>query len=127
MTQEKIDYMRKVELPFICQNLRDKNIDVNEKRIEEFEKDFNELLDFASRELFYQTYISDSIDRFEILLKENQKRLAKIEMLVKPQEIIIDKVISKIPSLSHWQSDDGQDLVMAYDVIRLIKENIKFE
>ncbi len=36
----------------------------------------------------------------------------------------IDKVIEEIPSLSHWQSDDGQDLVMVADVIELIKRNI---
>ena len=71
MTQEKIDYMRNVELPFICQELRDKNHDVNvEKRIEEFEKDFNELLAFAGLQLIYQTYLSQSIDRLEELLKE---------------------------------------------------------
>ena len=71
MTQEKIDYMRNVELPFICQELRDKNHDVNvEKGIEEFEKDFNELLAFAGLQLYYQTYLSHSIDRLEELLKE---------------------------------------------------------
>lgn len=71
MTQEKINYMRHVELPFICQELRDKNHDLNvEKGIEEFEKDFNELLDFASLQLYYQTYLSDYIDRLKALLEE---------------------------------------------------------
>ena len=39
-------------------------------------------------------------------------------------KVKIDKILSEIPNLVHWQSPDGQDLVMAYDVIRLIKENI---
>lgn len=36
----------------------------------------------------------------------------------------IDKAIEDIPSLSHWQSSDGQDLVMVADIIELIKRNI---
>ena len=36
----------------------------------------------------------------------------------------IDKAIAEISTMSHWQSDDGQDLVMVADVLETIKRNI---
>ncbi len=39
----------------------------------------------------------------------------------------IGLIISAIPNMAHWKSADGQDLVMAYDAIRLIKETIDGE
>ena len=36
----------------------------------------------------------------------------------------IDKAIEEISTMSHWQSDDGQDLVMVADVLEAIKRNI---
>ena len=34
----------------------------------------------------------------------------------------IEQILSKIPNLAHYESPDGQDLVMVSDVMRLIKE-----
>jgi len=36
----------------------------------------------------------------------------------------VKKAIEEISTMSHWQSDDGQDLVMVADVLEAIKRNI---
>ena len=37
---------------------------------------------------------------------------------------VVDDIKAEIPSLSHWQSDDGQDLAMVADVLECIDKHI---
>ena len=39
----------------------------------------------------------------------------------------IEEILNEIPSLARYESADGQDLVMAYDVMRLIKEKTEID
>ena len=36
----------------------------------------------------------------------------------------LDDIKAEIPTLSHWQSDDGQDLAMVADVLECIDKHI---
>ena len=37
---------------------------------------------------------------------------------------MIEDIKAEIPTLSHWQSDDGQDLAMVADVLECIDKHI---
>lgn len=37
---------------------------------------------------------------------------------------ILEDIKAKIPNMTHWQSPDGQDLVMVADMVELIDEYI---
>ena len=41
-----------------------------------------------------------------------------------PIKCDIDDIKAEIPTLSHWQSDDGQDLAMVADVLEYIDKHI---
>ena len=49
-----------------------------------------------------------------------------VERLIHALDVVdaIDNIKTEIPTLSHWQSDDGQDLAMVADVLECIDKHI---
>lgn len=78
----------------------------------------------------------DAISREVILLeidkiKDNYGGLLDVAMFIRglpsvnpqPKTDTLDKIRAEIPRLSHWQTDDGQDLLMVADALECIDKH----
>lgn len=76
MTRERIEDMRRAVLPFVKKKLAEINYEGQGKRdVEEFEKDFNELLNLAIKAL-EQEPCEDAVSREQVLLALTGKNLS---------------------------------------------------
>lgn len=80
MTRERIEGMREVILPFVKKRLLETNYEgLGKSDAEEFTRDFNEILDLATKALEQETVSKESYDHEYYLRKEFELKIDKLQ------------------------------------------------
>lgn len=80
MTRERIEGMREVILPFVKKRLLETNYEgLGKSDAEEFTRDFNEILDLATKALEQETVSKEVYDHEYFLRKEFEVKIDKLE------------------------------------------------
>lgn len=98
MTRERIEDFREIVLPFLSRTLLKTNYEnMGKSDAEEFEKDFNEILDLAIKALEQEPLI---VPIAEIKFDENKLKelVNKAVLTVTPQEPVLNKIRDQLKS-----------------------------